>query len=158
MGCCIATVSSEGLTWRSALMYGAASIAPDLFFVPLGAMLGRERKRAFWIPRTVDWNGCRTRHPLATVLSWDLPYSLLGTSLAMAALSAWHGAALAAAYGLHIAVDYATHCGEWAVRPFAPFSKRSVEGFASAWEWPLSSMARAWAVLGALLALLVATR
>ena len=144
--------------WEARWPPVGASIAPDLFFVPLGAMLGRESRRAFWIPRTIDWNGCRARHPLATVLSWDLPYSLLGTSLAMAALSAWHGAALAAAYGLHIAVDYATHRGEWAVRPFAPFSTRSVQGFASAWEWPLSSMARAWGVLGALLAVLVVAR
>ena len=109
-------------------------------------------------PESADWNDCRARHPLATVLSWDVPYSLLGTSVAMAALTTWQGPGIAAAYRLHIAVDYATHHGEWAVRPLFPLSNRSLQGFSSAWEWPVASMARAWGVLGTILAILVAAR
>lgn len=157
MGTCIAAATPEGLTWRSAAMYAAASLAPDLFFVPLGLALGRANRRLLWIPRAADWMGCRARYPRATALSWDAPYSILGASLAMLALGAWSWW-LALAYGLHIAVDYPTHHGEWAVRPLFPFSKRQWQGFSSAWEWPLPAMALAWAVLGLLLVLLVALR
>jgi membrane-bound metal-dependent hydrolase YbcI (DUF457 family) len=158
MGCCIAAASQGGLTWHSAIAYGAMSLAPDLFFVPLGVMLGREHHRTLWIPRAADWIGTRERRPLATVLSWDAPYSILGTIAVSLAIAKLLGLGLAIAYALHIVIDYPTHAGEWAVRPAFPFSKRTFQGFANAWEWPLAKMAGAWGVLAVILCVIVFVR
>jgi len=70
----------------------------------------------------------------------------LGAALVIGLLAKWAGVGLAIAYGLHIAVDYPTHSGEWSVRPWYPFSKRPLQGVSSAWEWPMAAMARAWGV------------
>jgi len=155
MGLSIAASAPGGLTWESGLACGVASIAPDLIFVPLGVALGRHHRRPLWVPRAADWQGARARYPRATALSWDLPYSLLGAAVVVSSLAWWLGGAVALAYALHLAIDYPTHTGEWAVRPLYPFSSWPLPGGVSAWEWPLAAMAASWAVLTALLLLLV---
>jgi hypothetical protein len=151
MGGILAAHSPTGLTPSSFLLYGAMSLAPDLWFVPLGLKLGRDRGRRWWIPRAADWQGARARYPLWVALSWDLPYSLLANLLVAAVAGApW----LLLPYWLHIVVDYGTHTGEWANRPFFPLSACALPARTSAWEWPLRRMAVAWAVLAAMLFLL----
>ena len=158
MGLCLAAASPTGMSTHSAAAYVTASLAPDFFFLPLAFVLGRENKRRFWIPRNADWEGARARHPRATALSWDAPYSLLGAALVIGLLAKWAGVGLAIAYGLHIAVDYPTHSGEWSVRPWYPFSKRPLQGVSSAWEWPMAAMARAWGVWALVLVTVIVVR
>ena len=147
MGLSVAAWSRDGLTPVQGFACAVASLATDAFFVPLALRLGRDAHRPLWIPRASDWRGARARYPTLTALSWDLPYSFVGASCIVALLWGWVSAAVAIAYALHVAVDYPTHHGEWAVRPFYPFSKRAFSGSSSAWEWPLRKMAIAWGLL-----------
>ena len=161
MGAIVASQSPGGLTPTSFAVAAGLSLAPDVCFFPLAFKLGRERGRRLWIPRAEDWRGARERHRVWVALSWDLPYSLVA-NVVLAVVTALIGGSRAlfvlSPFLLHIAVDYATHDGEWANRPFFPFSRWQVPARASAWEWPLARQARAWLALGGALIVAVVTR
>lgn len=157
-GLCVAAASQQGLTLKQTLLCVGASLGPDAFFVPLAVVLGRDAKRPFWIPWNQDWQGARERYPRLVAVSWDVPYSLLGAA-AVTCVLAWSlGGAVAVAYASHIALDYPTHVGEWSVMPLYPFSRRALPGVSSAWEWPLHRLWKAWALMVALLALILWAR
>lgn len=127
------------------------SIIPDLFQIPLYLYVGYENARFLWIPLSVDWIGFRLVHPILSLL-WEIPHSfffaMLVGSLVVFVFKLPKEVFLA--YVLHLVIDIFTHSGEWALKPFYPFSY-VINGFTDVWAWPLYAIIISWILLSLIL-------
>lgn len=123
------------------------ALLPDfsLFFVFF--YVGFINNRPFLIPFNSDWNGFRSASPMLTAL-WEIPHSFFFALIIILPIililklpktAFW-------AYCSHIFTDLFTHAGEWAVKPFFPFSYE-FNGFTNAWAWNFSSMTFLWVMI-----------
>ncbi len=139
--------SSSKYSKKAVLITAFFSFLPDLSSIPMYLYLGYIKMRPFWIPYNSDWNGLRESNPLRSSL-WDIPHSLFFAVLIILPIVLYFKLPKIVffAYLLHIFIDIFTHTGEWAVKPFYPFSYK-IEGFTNAWFWPLWAMALSWLIL-----------
>ena len=158
VGLSIAAASPEGLTLRSGIVCGVLALAPDFFLVPLALVLWRRYEQTLWIPQASDWAGARPRYPCLSAWSWNAPYSILGVVVVCGGVEASLGWPAALAYFSHVAIDYPTHRGESALRPFFPLSSVEVQGCSDAWRWPLRKMVIAWCALAIILVAAITLR
>jgi len=151
VGVAIATAGKYGVQEGALVVF--FSVLPDIIQIPLYLKVGKESRRAFWIPKDSDWRGFRDKHPeWASV--FDIPHSLFFLIPLYLAIVLLHlPLILLFAYFLHIVLDIFTHRGEWKVKLFYPINA-SIDGIANAWSWSYGKMIASWAVLMVLIYLL----
>lgn len=123
------------------------ALLPDLALFFVFFYIGLINARPFLIPLNSDWNGFRSASPILSAL-WEIPHSFFFALLIilpiililkLPRIAFW-------AYCSHIFTDLFTHAGEWAVKPFFPFSYE-FNGFTNAWAWTLTSMTFLWVII-----------
>lgn len=139
--------ASRARTWKDKLVIISLAAVPDLPLLIVYLLVGHEQGRPFWIPHNSDWSGVREAHPIWSAM-WEVPHSAVFWLLIVVPLVAWLKCPKMAivSYFSHIVLDLPTHAGEWAVKPFYPFSF-VVNGFTNAWAWPFAYMLLSWVAL-----------
>jgi membrane-bound metal-dependent hydrolase YbcI (DUF457 family) len=125
------------------------SILADIPFIPYYLILGYENRRQFFIPLNSDWIGASISHPFLDLFLREIFHSFVFTFLVIFPL-VWlfklpKGVFLV--YLIHLLIDIPTHSGEWAIKPFYPFSNYSINGFTDAWSWPIKYMITSWIII-----------
>ena len=151
VGVAIATAGRYGVQ-ESALVV-AFSVLPDIIQIPLYLRVGRGSGRMLWIPKDVDWEGFRNKHPGWSAF-FDIPHSLFFLIPIFLVIAWLHLPPIFLfVYLVHIILDVFTHQGEWKVKLFYPINI-SINGIANAWSWSYKKMIASWAILAALIYLL----
>jgi len=120
---------------------------PDVFQIPLYAVVGYYHNRPYYFPENADWTGFRSAHPGWSLL-WEIPHSLFFLLLIVvpAVYLLKINKLAIVSYFLHIFVDLFTHTGEWNVKPFFPLNFH-INGFTDAWAWDYYFFPITWAIL-----------
>jgi len=133
------------------------SVLPDIPQIPLYLYIGKINHRFLWIPKNSDWFGIRHKHPKWFILQ-DFPNSIWCIGFLILPLVAILGLPwiLLYAYVFHVLLDFFTHLDKSVVTvPFYPFSKFSIRGFTDAWAWKFRYWMVSWALLSAVILLIV---
>ncbi len=120
------------------------SFLPDIIHSVLYFYVGFISGRPFFIPHASDWVGLRDTS-IAAVLFNDIPHSLFFLLLVIVPIVLYFKLTKIAIVGYlsHILFDIVSHTGEWASKPFYPFSL-TISGLADVWVWPIFSLSLLW--------------